>query len=385
MKALVKAKSEIGLVLSEVDKPSIGPKDVLIRVKTTSICGTDLHIWNWDNWAQSAIKTPMTIGHEFMGVIDQIGSNVKGLNVGDRVSVESHIAGTRSRNAKAGKLHLDPDTVNLGVDRDGAFAEYVSVPETNVVPLPDSVGDELGAILDPFGNAVHATLSFDLVGEDVLITGAGPIGIMSAAIAQHIGARRVLLTDINNERLTLAQRVCNVETVNPTEQSIADKMSAMGLKEGFDVGLEMSGSELALKEMVENMIMGGKVALLGLPSNEISLDLSKVIFKALNIKAFILSALKITFDRSKEISLLGKPSKATLPPMIIFSTISLRANSDPDISKPTSNPSLRPIADILSAMDCSVGLTVSTLQTLCAKVNLSLFISVNSTLLAPIC
>ena len=285
MKALVKAKSEIGLVLSEVDKPSIGSKDVLIKVKTTSICGTDLHIWNWDNWAQSAIKTPMTIGHEFMGVVDQIGSDVKGLNVGDRVSVESHIAGTRSRNAKAGKLHLDPDTVNLGVDRDGAFAEYVSVPETNVVPLPDSVGDELGAILDPFGNAVHATLSFDLVGEDVLITGAGPIGIMSAAIAQHIGARRVLLTDINNERLALAQRVCDVETVNPTEQSIGDKMSAMGLKEGFDVGLEMSGSELALKEMVENMIMGGKVALLGLPSNEISLDLSKVIFKALNIKA----------------------------------------------------------------------------------------------------
>jgi threonine 3-dehydrogenase len=285
MKALVKAKSEIGLVLSEVDKPSIGPKDVLIKVKTTSICGTDLHIWNWDNWAQSAIKTPMTIGHEFMGVVDQIGSDVKGLNVGDRVSVESHIAGNRSRNAKAGKFHLDPDTVNLGVDRDGAFAEYVSVPETNVVPLPDSVGDELGAILDPFGNAVHATLSFDLVGEDVLITGAGPIGIMSAAIAQHIGARRVLLTDINNERLGLAQRVCSVETVNPTEQSISDKMSAMGLKEGFDVGLEMSGSELALKEMVENMIMGGKVALLGLPSNEISLDLSKVIFKALNIKA----------------------------------------------------------------------------------------------------
>jgi threonine 3-dehydrogenase len=285
MKALVKAKSEIGLVLSEVDKPSIGPKDVLIKVKTTSICGTDLHIWNWDNWAQSAIKTPMTIGHEFMGVVDQIGSDVKGLNVGDRVSVESHIAGNRSRNAKAGKFHLDPDTVNLGVDRDGAFAEYVSVPETNVVPLPDSVGDELGAILDPFGNAVHATLSFDLVGEDVLITGAGPIGIMSAAIAQHIGARRVLLTDINNERLALAQRVCSVETVNPTEQSIADKMSAMGLKEGFDVGLEMSGSELALKEMVDNMIMGGKVALLGLPSNEISLDLSKVIFKALNIKA----------------------------------------------------------------------------------------------------
>ena len=285
MKALVKAKSEIGLVLSEVDKPSIGPKDVLIRVKTTSICGTDLHIWNWDDWAQSAIKTPMTIGHEFMGVVDQIGSDVKGLNVGDRVSVESHIAGTRSRNAKAGKLHLDPDTVNLGVDRNGAFAEYVSVPETNVVPLPDSVGDELGAILDPFGNAVHATLSFDLVGEDVLITGAGPIGIMSAAIAQHIGARRVLLTDISNERLALAQKVCNVETVNPTEQSILDKMSAMGLKEGFDVGLEMSGSELALKEMVDNMIMGGKVALLGLPSNEISLDLSKVIFKALNIKA----------------------------------------------------------------------------------------------------
>ena len=285
MKALVKAKGEVGLVLEDVSKPDIGPHDVLIKVKTTSICGTDLHIWNWDAWAQSAIKTPMTIGHEFMGIIAELGAEVQNLNIGDRVSVESHIAGTKSRNAKAGKFHLDPDTVNLGVDRDGAFAEYVSVPETNVVPLPDAVDDDLGAILDPFGNAVHATLSFDLVGEDVLITGAGPIGIMSAAIAEHVGARKVLLTDINNDRLALAQKVCGAEVVNPTEKSISKKMKEMGMKEGFDVGLEMSGSEQALKEMVENMIMGGKVALLGLPSKEISLDLSKVIFKALNIKA----------------------------------------------------------------------------------------------------
>ncbi len=285
MKALVKEKSEVGLKLQEVDKPKIKSDEVLIKVKATAICGTDLHIWNWDTWASKTIKPPMTVGHEFMGEVIEIGDNVKGLELGDRVSAESHIVGSISRNARAGKLHLDPDTVNLGVDRDGAFAEFVSIPFRNVVKLPDSVDDEMGAILDPFGNAIHATLSFDLVGEDVLITGAGPIGIMSAAIALHVGARKVLITDINDDRLSLAKTVSAVETLNPSKENIKDKMKSMGLKEGFDVGLEMSGSEIALDQMIDSMLMGGNVALLGLPSDTINLDLSKLIFKALNIKS----------------------------------------------------------------------------------------------------
>ena len=285
MKALVKEKSEVGLTLQEVEKPKIKSDDVLIKVKATAICGTDLHIWNWDAWASKTIKPPMTVGHEFMGEVIEIGDDVKDLALGDRVSAESHMVGCTSRNARAGKLHLDPDTVNLGVDRDGAFAEFVSVPSRNVVQLPDSVDDEMGAILDPFGNAIHATLSFDLVGEDVLITGAGPIGIMSAAIALHVGARKVLITDINDDRLSLAKTVCDVETLNPSKEKIEDKMKSMGLKEGFDVGLEMSGSEVALDQMIDSMLMGGNIALLGLPSDKINLDLSKLIFKALNLKS----------------------------------------------------------------------------------------------------
>ena len=285
MKALVKEKSQVGLKLQEVATPKIKSDEVLIKVKTTAICGTDLHIWNWDNWASKTIKPPMTVGHEFMGEIIEIGSAVEGLTLGDRVSAESHMVGQASRNARAGKLHLDPDTVNLGVDRDGAFAEFVSIPSRNVVQLPDSVDNEMGAILDPFGNAIHATLSFDLVGEDILITGAGPIGIMSAAIALHVGARKVLITDINDDRLSLAKTVSNVETLNPSKENIEDKMKDMGLKEGFDIGLEMSGSEAALDQMIDSMLMGGKIALLGIPSDPIRLDLSKLIFKALNLKA----------------------------------------------------------------------------------------------------
>ncbi len=285
MKALVKEKPEVGLKLQEVDTPKIKSDEVLIKVKATAICGTDLHIWNWDNWASKTIKPPMTVGHEFMGEIIEIGSDVEGLAMGDRVSAESHMVGQVSRNARAGKLHLDPDTVNLGVDRDGAFAEFVSIPSRNVVQLPDSVDNEMGAILDPFGNAIHATLSFDLVGEDVLITGAGPIGIMSAAIALHVGARKVLITDVNDDRLSLAKTVSNVETLNPSKENIENKMKDMGLKEGFDVGLEMSGSEAALDQMIDSMLMGGNIALLGLPSDPINLDLSKIIFKALNLKA----------------------------------------------------------------------------------------------------
>tara|TARA_A100001388_G_scaffold264690_1_gene236178 strand:+ start:4354 stop:5379 length:1026 start_codon:yes stop_codon:yes gene_type:complete len=285
MKALVKLKPGMGLALEEVEIPKIKSDEVLIKVKATAICGTDLHIWNWDNWASKTIKTPMTVGHEFMGEISEIGDDVEGLKLGDRVSAESHIVGNTSRNARAGKLHLDPDTVNLGVDRDGAFAEFVAVPSKNIVKLPDSVENEIGAILDPFGNAIHAALSFDLVGEDILITGAGPIGIMSAAIAVHVGARRVLITDVNDDRLALAKLVADVETINPTKQNIEEKMNSMGLKEGFDIGLEMSGSESALDQMINSMLMGGKVALLGIPPDSIQLDLSKVIFKALNLKA----------------------------------------------------------------------------------------------------
>ena len=285
MKALVKAKKDIGLILTNVDMPEIQENDVLIKVKKTAICGTDLHIWNWDKWASNTIKTPMTIGHEFMGEISKVGADVDNFKVGDRVSAESHITGTNSRNAKAGKLHLDPETVNIGVDRNGAFAEFVSVPAKNVVNLPDSISDEIGAILDPFGNAIHAALSFDLVGEDVLITGAGPIGIMSAAIAKHVGARKVLLTDINQNRLDLARKVCDVEVLNPLNESLEDKMTIMGIKEGFDIGLEMSGSEQAIDQMMSAMIMGGNVSLLGLPSDKIQFDLSKAIFKALNLKA----------------------------------------------------------------------------------------------------
>ena len=285
MKALVKDIDGIGLTLREVEKPTIQANEVLIKIKSTAICGTDLHIWNWDAWASSTIKIPMTVGHEFMGEIEEIGENVENLSVGMRVSAEGHIAGSNSRNAKAGKLHLDPDTVNLGVDREGAFAEYLMMPASNVVALPESVSNEVGSILDPFGNAVHATLSFDLVGEDVLITGAGPIGIMSAAIAEHVGARNVLISDINDERLKLAKKVCNAETFNPTKENLKEKMQSMGLKEGFDIGLEMSGSEAALDQMVDAMIMGGKVALLGIPPEKINFDLSKVIFKALTLKA----------------------------------------------------------------------------------------------------
>ena len=285
MKALVKDKAEVGLKLKEVDIPKIKADEVLIKVKATAICGTDIHIWNWDAWASKTIKPPMTVGHEFMGEIVEVGSSVKNLSLGDRVSAESHIVGSTSRNARSGKLHLDPDTINVGVNRDGAFAEFLCVPSRNIIKLPGSVDNEMGAILDPYGNAVHAALSFDLVGEDVLITGAGPIGIMSAAIALHVGARKVLITDINDDRLSLAKSVCDVETMNPSEENLKEKMKHMGLKEGFDIGLEMSGSESALDQMIDSMLMGGKVALLGLPSDSINLDLPKLIFKALTLKA----------------------------------------------------------------------------------------------------
>ena len=240
MRALVKARAEPGIWMEDRPIPEIGPDDVLVKVKKTGICGTDIHIYKWDDWAQKTVPVPMITGHEYAGEIAAIGSDVKNLKVGQRVSGEGHVVGMKSRASRAGKFHLDPDTKGIGVNLPGAFAEYVKIPAFNIVPLPDSIDDEMGAILDPLGNAVHTALAFDIVGEDVLITGAGPIGIMGAAVARHVGARHVVITDMNPERLKLATEVADVVPVNIKEQKLRDVMDKLGMKEGFDVGLEMS-------------------------------------------------------------------------------------------------------------------------------------------------
>ena len=285
MRALVKAKAEKGLWLQDVPEPEFGRNDVLIRIQRTSICGTDIHIYEWDDWAQKTVPVPMVTGHEYSGVIEALGKDVVGLHVGQRVSGEGHIVGTTSRNSRAGRFHLDPDTKGVGVNRPGAFAEFLVIPAFNVVPLPDHVSMEIGAILDPFGNAVHTALSFDLVGEDVLITGAGPIGTMAAAVARFAGARNVVITDINPYRLDLAARVADVRPVNPLEEDLHDVMNELGMREGFDVGMEMSGSPAAFEQMVDTMIMGGNIALLGIPSGKTQVDWGSIIFKALTLKS----------------------------------------------------------------------------------------------------
>lgn len=286
MKALVKAHAKPGLWLQDVPQPEMREDDVLIRIKCASICGTDAHIYEWDKWAQKNIKVPLVIGHEYSGVIDAVGSRVTHLNVGQKVSGEGHIVGMHSRHSRAGKFHLDPHTRGVGIHRPGAFADYIRLPAFNVIPLPDHIDFEIGAILDPFGNAVHAALSFDLVGEDVLITGAGPIGIMAAAVARHVGARHIVITDLNDTRLELVDKmVKNVRPMNITRESLKDVMHELNMQEGFDVGLEMSGNPAAFDEMVEVMIMGGNIALLGIPAQKALVDWSKIIFKALTIKA----------------------------------------------------------------------------------------------------
>ncbi|MEM9234723.1 MAG: L-threonine 3-dehydrogenase, partial [Pseudomonadota bacterium] len=237
MKALVKAKAAEGIWLEDVEKPSIGPNDVLIQVKKTAICGTDIHIYNWDDWAQSTIPVPMTVGHEFMGTIVELGSEVPGLKIGDRVSAEGHVTCGHCRNCRAGKRHLCRNTVGIGVNRPGAFAEFISAPAMNIYKLPDAVTDDLGAVLDPFGNAVHTALAYDLVGEDVLITGAGPIGAMAAAVAKFVGARNVVITDVNDYRLDLAKKMGATRTVNVANEKLRDVMVDIGMTEGFDVGL----------------------------------------------------------------------------------------------------------------------------------------------------
>ena len=284
MKALVKAKPEPGIWISDEPTPAIGPDDVLVRVNRTGICGTDIHIYRWDAWASRTIPVPMVVGHEFAGTIVETGSAVRNLKAGDRVSGEGHVVGMRSRASRAGKFHLDPETRGIGVNMPGAFAEYVRVPAFNVVQLPDEVDDELGAILDPLGNAVHTALSFDLVGEDVLITGAGPIGIMSAAIARHVGARHVVITDINPTRLALAARIANVTPVDVSKEDLGDVRHRLGMLEGFDVAFEMSGSPAAFDTVGDNLLMGGKIAMLGLPSSPFPVDWSKLVFKMITIK-----------------------------------------------------------------------------------------------------
>jgi len=284
MIALEKSKPEVGLWRVEAPVPEIGPDDVLIRVKKTGICGTDIHIWKWDDWAAGTIPVPMVVGHEFAGEIVELGRNVEGLTLGQRCSGEGHLIGKTSRQSRAGKFHLDPGTRGIGVNEQGAFAEYLRLPAFNVVPLPDAIDDEIGAILDPLGNAVHTALSFDLIGEDVLVTGAGPIGIMAAAVARHVGARHVVITDVNPGRLALAQEVADVRAVNVAEESLSDVIAELGMKQGFDVGLEMSGNQTALDQMVDALVMGGRIALLGIPPGKSPVDWSHIVFKAITIK-----------------------------------------------------------------------------------------------------
>jgi threonine 3-dehydrogenase len=284
MKALVKSKAETGIWLEDRPVPAVGPNDVLIRVNKTGICGTDIHIYSWDDWARRTVPVPMVIGHEYAGQIVELGAAVRTLSVGQRVSGEGHVVGTASRAARGGRFHLDPETRGVGVNIPGAFADYVTIPAFNVVPLPDDVDDEIGAILDPLGNAVHTALAFDLVGEDVLITGAGPIGIMSAAVARHVGARHVVITDINPARLKLAADVADVVPVDVSREDLASVMARLGMKEGFDVGLEMSGAPAALQQMIEQLVMGGKIAMLGLPAKPFAIDWTLLILKMLTVK-----------------------------------------------------------------------------------------------------
>ena len=284
MKALVKKEAITGIWLQDVPVPEIGHNDVLIKIKKTAICGTDIHIYNWDEWAQKTIKVPMTIGHEFVGEIAALGSEVVGLKIGQRVSGEGHITCGYCRNCRAGRRHLCRNTLGTGVNRSGCFAEYLSMPAVNVFPIPDNVSDDIASILDPFGNATHTALSFDLVGEDVLITGAGPTGLMAVAIAQHVGARYVVITDINEYRLSLAKKMGATRAINIKQIKLNEVMTDLGMTEGFDVGLEMSGNPQALNDLLQYMNHGGRVGLLGIPPHPVAIDWNHVIFKGLILK-----------------------------------------------------------------------------------------------------
>ena len=284
MKALVKSKEQPGLWLEEIAEPTIGVNDVLIRVRYTGICGTDVHIFQWDNWAQKTISVPMTIGHEFVGQIVAVGSNVSDFYQGDIVSGEGHVVCGRCRNCLAGRRHLCAHTQGVGVNRPGAFAEFIALPMTNIWRHDPKINQEVAAIFDPFGNAVHTALSFPVLGEDVLITGAGPIGIMAIPVLRHSGARHIVITDMNPFRLELARKMGVTLAVNPTETSISEIQEQLGMQEGFDVGLEMSGNPEALRGMIANMSHGGKIAILGIPAKEMTFDWRQVIFNMLTIK-----------------------------------------------------------------------------------------------------
>ncbi|CAL9392504.1 L-threonine 3-dehydrogenase [Streptomyces albus] len=284
MKALVKQKAEPGLWLAEVPEPQTGPGDVLIKVERTGICGTDLHIRDWDGWARQAVTAPLVVGHEFTGVVVETGRDVTGVKPGDRVSGEGHLVCGTCRNCLAGRRHLCRATVGLGVGRDGAFAELVSLPEQNVWVHRTPVDPDIAAIFDPFGNAVHTALSFPLVGEDVLITGAGPIGLMAAAVARHAGARHVVVTDVSEERLELARKVGASLALDVSDATVADGQRALGLREGFDVGLEMSGNPAALRDMIANMTHGGKIAMLGLPAEDFAVDWARIVTSMITLK-----------------------------------------------------------------------------------------------------
>lgn len=284
MKSLVKAKAEPGIWMQDVDVPSYGVNDVLIKIHKTAICGTDIHIYSWDEWAQNTIPVPMTVGHEFFGEIVEIGTEVKGLSIGQRVSGEGHITCGYCRNCRAGKRHLCRNTLGVGVNRPGCFAEYLALPSSNVLVMPDDISPDQAAILDPLGNATHCALAFNMVGEDVLITGAGPIGIMGVAIAKHIGARYVVITDVNDYRLDLARKMGATHAINIKYEALKDVTEQLGMKEGFDIGMEMSGNPMALNDMVRTMNNGGNVAMLGIPPDETPLDWNQVIFKGLTIK-----------------------------------------------------------------------------------------------------
>ncbi len=284
MKALVKSQSKPGLWLEDVDKPQPGPEDVLIRVNKVAICGTDLHIYNWDDWAQKNVPVPNIVGHEYIGVVEEIGSLVNEVSVGDRVSGEGHIMCGVCRNCRAGRGHLCRDTKGVGVNRAGAFADYVCIPAQNAYQIPHEISDEIASLLDPLGNAVHTALSFDLVGEDVLITGAGPIGAMATAVSRHVGARHIVVTDINTARLELARQLGATRCVIAGQEDLHDVMDELGMHEGFDVGLEMSGNAAALSDLINTINHGGKIALLGIFAKAPEIDLNQAIFKGLSLK-----------------------------------------------------------------------------------------------------
>ena len=311
MRALVKSRSEPGIWMEEVEKPAPGTNEVLIRVEKTAICGTDLHIHLWDEWAQRTIRPGLVIGHEFVGIIEELGDGVTGYEPGDRVSAEGHIVCGHCRNCRAGQPHVCANSIGIGVNRDGAFAEYVVVPASNLWPIPDEIAPELAAFFDPFGNAAHCALQFDLVGEDVLITGAGPIGIIAAGICRHIGARHVVISDVNDYRLNLARNMGATRTINVKRQSIQQCVEELGI-DGFDIGLEMSGNASAFNDLLHHMYHGGKVALLGLLPEGTGCDWDQIIFKGLKLHGIYGRRMYETWYKMTQMVLTGFPLRRAL-------------------------------------------------------------------------